>query len=133
MVRDGKNMNKQLIILGIIILILTVGLSGCNQQQSQSSKITSSNEILSNPNNYIDHSITVQGHYYGNKSSFFTSNYMIMCPSSLYAINSDNVDTPTPLVYGATYKFTGIVRFGHLPDSFLTDIVFLEVTKIEVI
>jgi hypothetical protein len=120
-------------IVGIIIILLAVGLSGCNQQQSQSSGITSSNEILSNPNIYINHSITVQGQYYGNESSFFTSNYMIMCPSSLYAINSDNVDTPTPLVYGATYKFTGNVKFGHLPDSFLTDIVFLEVTKIEII
>ena len=26
-------MNKQLVIVGIVILLLTVGLSGCNEQQ----------------------------------------------------------------------------------------------------
>lgn len=56
MVRDGKNLNKQLLIIGIILLLLTVGLSGCNEIG-----LTNIGDLSANPQNYLGKEVKVKG------------------------------------------------------------------------
>lgn len=82
-----------------------------------------------NLNKYINQTVTVQATYYGIGN---TSYYMIMDSTmSIYATETNNVVKPTPLVSASQYKFTGIVRYGKPPGYYLSDDVYLEVTKIE--
>ena len=123
-------MKKQLLIIGIIVLLITVGLSGC-QQSSQSSVITSIGDIHANANKYINQTVTVQATYYGVGGNSY---YMIMDSTmSIYATETNNVVKPTPLVSASQYKFTGIVRYGQPPGSFFSPDVYLEVSKIEAV
>jgi len=50
--------------------------------------------------------------------------------STIYAVDSNSVIKPTPLVSGSEYKFTGIVRYGTMPNTVMSGL-YLEVTKIE--
>ncbi|MCJ7572075.1 MAG: hypothetical protein MUO82_09405 [Candidatus Thermoplasmatota archaeon] len=122
-------MKKQLMIVVIIVILLTVGLSGCNQQQ-QSSTIATIGDIQGDVNKYLNQTVTVTASIYGSE---ITSTYMIMDSSynSMYIAESNNTVKPTPVIAGLQYKFTGIVRYGQLPDSFFSDVVYLELTKIE--
>lgn len=123
-------MKKQVVIIGIVALLISIGLSGCTEQTSngQSSQITSIGTINAHANNYINNTVKVKATYIGGGGAAY---YMIIDSSSMYVIESTNVVKPTPVVSGSIYKFTGIVRYGRLPGSFFSDIVYLEVTKIE--
>jgi len=113
-------MKKKLIILiGIIVLLVCVGLSGCDQF----SNAISSTDIRNHPNNYIGKTVVLIGKYYGGLIFDSGGTFDIVIP--------DIVQKPTPLVTGGTYKFTGIVRYGQVPGSYYAPTTYLEVTKIE--
>ena len=75
-------MKKQLLIIGILALLVTIGLSGCNEQTSQ---VTSIGTINAHANNYINKTVTVKATYYGGGGAAY---YMIMDSSTMYAIES---------------------------------------------
>jgi hypothetical protein len=94
-------------------------------------EVVSTNDIINSPDRYINQTVKING-----TVDDYSSNlpYSIMGPSSLIAINSNNVDQPTPVVNGTTYRFTGIVRYGKSLGNGMTwssDTLYLEVTKIE--
>ena len=49
-------MKKQLMIVGIIIILLTVGLSGCNEVG-----LTNIGDLSANPQNYLGKEVKVKG------------------------------------------------------------------------
>jgi len=120
-------MRKQLIIVGIIILLIVVGLSGCNEQSSKSTI----SDMYRHSNTYINQNVTI----IGNSSLYSSDNYWITdsTGASIIATNSNNVIKPTPLVTGSQYKFTGIVRYGQPPGCDMANTVYLVVTKIEAV
>ena len=118
-------MKKQLVIIGIIILLVSVGLSGCQQLSGE----TLISDIKAHPNSYINKTVTIRG-----------LNYMVEAVTGLVIVVdkstdslplkiSDNVQKPTPFLPTAEYKYTGIVRYGEVVKDAV--MLYLEVTKIE--
>ena len=54
-------MNNRLLILGIAVLLLAVGLSGCNEKV-----VVSIEDVNKHPSNYLNQTITVRGNNYLN-------------------------------------------------------------------
>lgn len=52
-------MKNQLIIIGVIAILITVGLSGCNNNDAG---ITSFKELMDNPPQYYNKNITMKGY-----------------------------------------------------------------------
>jgi hypothetical protein len=122
-------MKTQLIIIGIIVIFLTVGLSGCNKT-SEPTTLTSIPEINQHWNAYINQTVTIEGTCIGgddnNTYSIFDTSY-----NNVYAINSNDVIKPSKLYSGTTYKFTGIIRDNENINELILGKYYLEVTKIE--
>jgi hypothetical protein len=122
-------MKTQLIIIGIIVIFLTVGLSGCNKT-SEPTTLTSIPEINQHWNAYINQTVTIEGTCIGgddnNTYSIFDASY-----NNVYAINSNNVIKPSKLYSGTTYKFTGIIRDNENINELILGEYYFEVTKIE--
>ena len=119
-------MKKQLVIIGIVTLLVCVGLSGCNGNNN-GNIYTSTGDISNHPNSYINQTVMLKGQYFGEKALYFIDiggPFPITIPS--------NVQKPIPFVNNGTYVFTGIVRYGTIPNS-STSGLYLEVTKIETI
>lgn len=117
-------MKKQLVIIGIVAILVCVGLSGCNGN-SNGNIYTSTGNIRNHPNSYINQTVVLKGQYFGEKALYFIDSggsFPITIPS--------NVQKPTPFVNNGIYVFTGIVRYGTIPNS-STSGLYLEVTKIE--
>ncbi len=62
-------MKKQLIIIGIIVILLAVGLSGCEDKSSSETNYLSVFEVCEHPNKYLDapdnrQTVTIKGYYY---------------------------------------------------------------------
>lgn len=53
-------MTKQVIVIGFIVLFVSVGLSGCNDNSD--SGIISFQELLDNPTEYIGQNVTMKGY-----------------------------------------------------------------------
>ena len=51
-------MKKQLVILGISVLLICIGLSGCNEVGVG---LTNIGDITANPNDYIGKEVTIEG------------------------------------------------------------------------
>jgi hypothetical protein len=110
-------MKKQLVILGILALLGTIGLSGC-QQPSQETSIS---DILTHPNRYLNQTVTISG------ATYDTWIWAEDGSTMRIQILSD-ATKPTPFIQGADYKVTGIIRYGSITGSLMT---YMEVTKIE--
>jgi len=115
-------MKKQLVIVGIIVILICVGLNGCVGE-------TSIADIQAHSNNYINKTVTIRGQYSGGGSLYYIMDTKAGV-SMIQAIDSNNIVKPTPVVSGSEYKFTGIVRYGS-PMSYYPTSLYLEVTKIE--
>jgi hypothetical protein len=113
-------MKKQTIVVGIIILLIIVGLSGCNEQTDEVSII----EIKQHVNKYLNQTVTVIGEYWKTIIKDEDSN-------TLYIYISDTVVKPT-FIDGLEYRFTGIVRYALFPGIpyYTEPSIYLEVTKI---
>ena len=113
-------MKKQLIIIGIIILLICVSLSGCNEQNN----VVSIKDIKENINNYLNQTVTVIGEYWKNIIKDEDSN-------TLYIYISDAISKPT-FIDGLEYRFTGIVRYALFPGIpyYTEPSIYLEVIKI---
>ena len=129
-------MKKQIFIVGIIVLLVTVGLSGCEQKsntensngENSNLKVTTISDLRKSPNEYINQTVTIQG----NCDVDSTSCYFISDDGGfLIAINSDNVDKPTSLINHREYNFTGIVISGQPPKCSTSEMIYILVTKIE--
>jgi hypothetical protein len=118
-------MKKQLVIIGIVALLVCIGLSGCQQLSGE----TSIADILTHSNNYINKTVTIRGQYMPAGSIYSIMNVKDG-QGYITAIDSNSVIKPTPLVPGSEYKFTGIVRYGIMPNTGMLGLYF-EVTKIE--
>jgi len=111
-------MKKQLVIIGILALLVSVGLSGCNNIAT-----TSINDIREHPNRFINQTVTIIANYLG--GGIFQDGDV------LYVDISDSVKLPVPFVEQAQYRFTGIVRHSDDTKYKFTGGLYLEVTKIE--
>ncbi len=63
--RAGRiKMKKQLIIVGIIVILLTVGLSGCNEQNNNTynQNLISFDELSNHLPKYIGKNVTIEGY-----------------------------------------------------------------------
>jgi len=124
-----KNMNKNLVFVGIaVLLLLVVGLSGCIGG-------TSIKDIQEHPNNYLDKEVTIQAFYGGKITSGDTGRYFIyqkkfLSDSIDKTINvyfDNNVDK-SDLINGGEYKFTGIIKSEE--TIYESTILYLLVSKI---
>lgn len=129
-------MRKQLIIIGIIVLLVSVGLSGCNKQTNNNSggdvEETTVDNIKNHVNNYIGKTVAIRGCCYG---------YNVSMPYAIhdtdqgimYAINTDDFkDSTIHDGHEYEYKFIGIIREGDVPDSdYISCEYYIEVIKIE--
>ena len=113
-------MKIQIIIVGIIILLFTVRLSGCDEQTNVVSII----EIKEHLNKYLNQTVTVMGEYWKTIIKDEESN-------TLYIYISDAISKPT-FIDGLEYRFTGIVRYALFPSIpyYTEPSIYLEVTKI---
>jgi len=68
-------MKKQLIIVGIAVLLVFVGLSGCEQLSGE----TSIKEIQDHANNYIGKTVTIRGQYISAGFFLFYNEYKRGC------------------------------------------------------
>ncbi len=128
-------MKKQIIIVGIIVLLVAVGLSGC---QIQSCPDPSENKpiaigcILQNQEIYLNKSVIIKATFGRRNDSIWITTpsiYYANVPDSLDINISSGVNTSI-LIPAKEYYFTGIVKefeaehTGRHPH-------YLEVTKIE--
>jgi len=130
-------MKKQLIIVGIIVLLVAVGLSGC---QIQSCPDPSENKpiaigcIKQNPEIYLNKSVIIKGTYGKNDDLNQTwvttpSIHFGNVPDMLNLIFLEEVNTSV-LILWKDYSFTGIVKEFEAEHTGLGPF-YLEVTKIE--
>jgi len=112
-------------IVGIIVILLAVGLSGCSE-----TKLTTVTQIREHTNDYIGKTVTIKGTCYGGDDNspyaIFDEGY-----NNMYALNLNNVVKPSKLYSGTLYKFTGIVRDAEYTDKLIMAEYYLEVSKIE--
>ena len=111
-------MKKQLIIIGIIIILLAVGLSGCNETGIG---LTDIGDLVANPKNYLGKEVKVKGVIIGN---LICDNSGLSFPFKLN--NSLNGE----------YYLTGIVKYGNLesiPSPIDINKYYLNVTKAEAV
>jgi len=103
-------MKKQFIIIGIIILLICVGLSGCAENKTGPS-LTDIGDIAANPQNYVNKTVTVEG----------------ICTAG--AIISDSSGHEVGIRYSTilngSYRLTGIVRIQY------STLVYIEVLSAE--
>ena len=119
-------MKKQLIILIVAVLLLVVGLCGCNNL----SGTVSLKEIKEHPNKYLNQTISVEGYYSGGLIMSTTSpqsesEAMEAVTTALAIENNQNSIT---LYEGGKYRFTGILSEKTL---FWNPYIYLNVTKVE--
>lgn len=113
---EATVMKKQLVIVGIILLLICTGLSGCIFSNNG---LTSLADLRANPENYLNKEIKIKG-----------------TVSSLYVIMDDQgnmFSIKTSSILSGDYYLTGIVRIdeeyiGSPLDFYL---YYLDVTKIE--
>jgi hypothetical protein len=120
-------MKKQLVIIGIVAILVSVVLSGCNGFGTTSIK-----EILEHPNRYINQTVVIMGKYldYGTEDGIREGNVTDEQNAFIFIKIPSSVGRPDPFVTTAKYKFTGIVRYGEL-YKYAREGPYLEVTKIE--
>lgn len=139
--RIGELRIKKELILGITLMLLVVGLSGCNDEVSeQLSGETSIKDITEHPDNYINQTVTVRAYISIIKdlehpiyTLFYSPGYVNVRTSEtsyIRAIETDDTVKPTPFDNTAEYKWTGIVRYGVLPLDYLNE-TYIELIKIE--
>lgn len=98
-------MKKQLVILGIIIILICIELSGC------SSNVTNIGDIQANPQKYLNKEVTVEG----------------TCAVTGIMDNNQHV-----LIYQYSSMLTGRYRLTGIIKSYpYTSTCYLEVTKAE--
>ena len=129
-------MNKQLIIIGIIVLLVVV-LSGCveqtntEQNNNELSEI-SLKDISEHANKYINQTVIVRGEYWRSYNATVYRIYDIIPDGiSMLAKETNDITKPALFVLHSQYKFTGIVRYGELPSLSIGSELYLEVSKIE--
>jgi hypothetical protein len=106
-------MKKNLIIIGTAVLLLAVGLSGCNEIGLG---ITNIGDIDANPENYLGKEVTVEGdcsHYQISDDSGHTIRFK-------YHHSIDGM-----------YRLTGIIE--HVDDYWGGQYYHLNVTKVKAI
>ena len=112
-------MKKQLMIIGIIVLLITIGLSGCNETGIG---LTDIGDLVANPENYLGEDVKVKGVIIGN----------LICDNS-------GLSFPFKLKNSLSgeYYLTGIVAYGNpegIPPSPIdTNEYYLNVTKAEAV
>jgi len=116
-------MKKKIIVIGIIILLAVVGLSGCTEE-SETNRI-SVEELLLHLDKYLNTTVTVKGFLYTLQfeSGVTDKGYTILIKIP------DSIDTDE---FYATveYYVTGILRRGTY-EGVGKKVSYLEVSKIE--
>lgn len=111
-------MKKQLIVFVIIFLLITVGLSGCNNQNNE----VSITEINEHANRYLNQTVTITAKYQVGIISDSTNDYL--------QIDISNTTNKPTMVKDSIYKFTGIIKEYQIN---LVTYIYLEVLKIEAV
>ena len=115
-------MKKQLIIIGIIVLLITVGLSGCFENELSGD--LSPGEVRQHTDKYIGKIVTVRGYYSlglilpsmdSNNPNILTETIQIILPEGIKCYD------------GSQYRFTGIIIEGMFHYA------CLNATKVEAI
>ena len=60
--KGGKMMNRKIIVIAIIIILIAVGLSGCNDNNEEVNFLTVE-EITQNKQKYVNKDVIVKGYY----------------------------------------------------------------------
>jgi len=102
---EGEKLKKHLIVIGIIVLLLAVGLSGCEESISNVG-ITNIGDITANPEDYYGKEVTIEG----------------SCMSNLILDDSEHsMEYKYHTTLLGLYRVTGIIKHeqGVLFDYFL--------------
>jgi heat shock protein HslJ len=120
-----ENMNNKTLGIGLIIILIFVGFSGCNELTGT----ITLKDIKQHPNRYLNTEITVEGFYStGMIVSKTTPNTEAEAMEILTtALTIENKDNTTTLFEGGKYRFTGILKEKTV---FSQNTVYLEVAKI---
>lgn len=125
-------MKKQLVILGIAVLLICVGLSGCFEQKTdEGNKILSVSHVVEYCENYINQTITVRGRYIfylnisdmvvdssENQHTYNESGQEITLLTALHITISENTNRSILIEWEEIYDFTGILKTcGNLEVS----------------
>ncbi|VVB61207.1 Uncharacterised protein [uncultured archaeon] len=104
-------MKKQLILIGIIAMLVTVGLSGCSENNNSDTGIVSFQELLGNSTKFYGQNITMKGYINGTVYGVGNSSY-----NAFFYDSSSNpqyvlvLDVPSDIViHTGMYTITGTV------------------------
>jgi|GEM_PF-5618296 len=122
-------MRKQLVIFGIIVLLVTVGLSGC--EQTGNSNLVSFQELTEHLPKYIGKTVTIEGYVASTMPGFANTpgvaNMYDTASNPHYIIQ---LSVPNEItLYTGMYRITGTAQASPLSISY----PFVNVTSAEAI
>jgi hypothetical protein len=119
-------MKKQLVIYFITILLIVIGLCGCNEQNNIITGDTSIKDINENSEKYLNKTLTVKGEYNSIPECVIDNN------GKYLLLNFSNVINKSLLRQQSEYRFTGILSYGNpINQSSTFYYIYLEVIKFE--
>ena len=128
-------MKKQLVIIGIVAILVTVGLSGCNGNNPLSNNPVTISEVMLHPERYTNKIITINGLYIQqlvNQSSnhpFFDYRDAVFTSDGYIILDFSKITKPG-VVIGNMYSFTGKLVWHDKIGIYNFD-YWLEVTNVE--
>ena len=124
-------MNKKLITLGIVVLLISIGLSGCN---GIGIGITSINDIQKHPNSYLNKTVTIRAITYITTPLETPDFYTLSDDTGIfYAKVTDNIDTLI-VISGGECDWTGIIRYDNNLFAFdKSKELYMELTEIKAV
>jgi len=109
-------MKKQLVIIGTIVLLIVVGLSGCLEND-----YVNVYDLRNKPNDYLDKSIVVKAHYYAYESSIYDITPLTGIPLEINEGVGESI-----LIDEGEYYFRGTLkRYPETPEN-----TYFEVSEI---
>lgn len=130
--RYNLKMKKQLIISLMAVLLICVGLSGCNE--SDRNNVVSIREIRQHPNNFINENVTVKAFSNGFTDSrcLLTEDETGELLSNIRAKVCAEVDTSMVVTMGY-YYWKGIVRYdnNYWDTNFDNSELYIEISEIQ--
>ena len=117
--RNKKKITKILLLIGIAILLLTVGLTGCE------TNIISINELKNNADSYLNETVTVKGRYLKWPTDTVQDHTDEIALTFLEDVNKSMLNV------GSEYYFTGVLKHRTVGVVDKIEEFYIEVSEIK--